>query len=999
MPGSLNPPISSEGPSAIAQPISQQRDKFEKMPSIVDSGIGTPISSEQSLSPQNSNKAGQSILKSALNAVEYNVSANSNSIFLYDSARYDGFGQDLSDDRVQLMQDRPGSGAAVSGYSRASQVATISVLINSQSLKNFIPTLKTYKEKSKLVLQVNTYERDSELNLKSGFTSILDAANQLENYTILLSATAQDIVNNSQLAYEIPGNVIHAFDGIYAAREKSALDQVKPPSTAVTFHSASPVTKALVVPASDISNALLSSLDSSYGLVVIHKLRPLSMKALSDSIPSSIENLLVYNEEKAQGVLLNDVVSAVFNAQRKIKVNAFSDITPFLSSQEATSKSCVFVEQPDQVSADLVGLLFSQNKQLSTKIQTAYDHFIGQTGLALSHIKIGKEVQESALTLPTESSVDFLNVNISSLKATNVFEYVKKGGIVLLDGPLQSPEEVPAKLPYADKKTIIEKGIRVWAVDSAAISEEHQSVATLIAFLLLFTSSVPRLPESIKSLVRAFLPDVTNLDSIIENTEESLYEAIVDESSWLALQPGKEIKPDNRLVGISFNGLSQTAVGTKEEQLNDKVKAIKGSWVEPAWQLLFNESFTTGEDVYERPLATLKPSLPEDTYLVTVKETRRLTPDDYDRNVFHISFDTNGTDLKYEIGEALGVYGHNDINEVKDFLSWYGLPENGVINVQHDNGKVETRSVLQVFQQDIDIFGKPPKSFLASLEEYATSREEQRALRFISSAEGSSTFKKLSEIDTLTYADVLRKFPTAKPPVEELIHLIGEIHPRHYSIASANAVVGNQVDLLIVTVEWATPSGSPRYGQCTRYLAGLEVGTKVAVSIKPSVMKLPERDDAPIIMAGLGTGAAPFRAFIQYRAWQREQGIDVGPLVYYFGSRYRSAEYLYGEELEAYLSAGVLTHMGLAFSRDGKGKVYIQHKMMEDKKILHKMLSRKSEGGDEGSFFLCGPTWPVPDVYEALCGSYIEAGGKTREDAENSIEDMKEDERYVLEVY
>lgn len=32
--------------------------------------------------------------------------------------------------------------------------------------------------------------------------------------------------------------------------------------------------------------------------------------------------------------------------------------------------------------------------------------------------------------------------------------------------------------------------------------------------------------------------------------------------------------------------------------------------------------------------------------------------------------------------------------------------------------------------------------------------------------------------------------------------------------------------------------GARRYGQCTRYLAGLEIGQKVTVSIKPSVMKV-----------------------------------------------------------------------------------------------------------------------------------------------------------------
>lgn len=59
-------------------------------------------------------------------------------------------------------------------------------------------------------------------------------------------------------------------------------------------------------------------------------------------------------------------------------------------------------------------------------------------------------------------------------------------------------------------------------------------------------------------------------------------------------------------------------------------------------------------------------------------------------------------------------------------------------------------------------------------------------------------------------------------------------------------------------------------------------------------MQLPVLDSAPIIMAGLGTGAAPFRAFIQERAYQKSLGKDIGPLLYYFGSRHRSKEYLYG---------------------------------------------------------------------------------------------------------
>lgn len=53
----------------------------------------------------------------------------------------------------------------------------------------------------------------------------------------------------------------------------------------------------------------------------------------------------------------------------------------------------------------------------------------------------------------------------------------------------------------------------------------------------------------------------------------------------------------------------------------------------------------------------------------------------------------------------------------------------------------------------------------------------------------------------------------------------------------------------------------------------------------------------------------------------------------------------------------------------------------------------------KGQFYLCGPTWPVPDVYEALVGSVVGAKGVERKRAEEMIEEWKEEERYVLEVY
>jgi len=146
-------------------------------------------------------------------------------------------------------------------------------------------------------------------------------------------------------------------------------------------------------------------------------------------------------------------------------------------------------------------------------------------------------------------------------------------------------------------------------------------------------------------------------------------------------------------------------------------------------------------------------------------------------------------------------------------------------------------------------------------------------------------------------------------------------------------------------------------------------------------------------MAGLGTGAAPFRAFLQHKAWLAEQGKEIGPVYYYFGSRHQSQEYLYGEEIEAFILDGVITRAGLAFSRDGPKKVYIQHKMLEDSETLARMLHEQN-----GVFYLCGPTWPVPDVYEALVNALSKYKGMDISAAGEYLEGLKEEERYVLEV-
>jgi len=305
--------------------------------------------------------------------------------------------------------------------------------------------------------------------------------------------------------------------------------------------------------------------------------------------------------------------------------------------------------------------------------------------------------------------------------------------------------------------------------------------------------------------------------------------------------------------------------------------------------------------------------------------------------------------------------------------------------------------VFQLFQQYLDIFGRPSKRFYQALVKYAKDKKEQDKLTWIISENGKEDFKKRVE-ETTTFEDLLREFSSAKPPLEDLLELIPPIKPRHYSIASSMKMHPNSVHLLVVVDDWTTPSGKYRIGQCSGYLATLthpeSEDIYLTVSVAPSLMKLPPKHTQPVVMAGLGTGMAPFRAFIQERQFLANQGVEVGPMALYFGSRHRDKEYLYGEELEAYNASGLLKYLRLAFSRDQKDKVYIQHKLSNDKSEIHDLLVK-----DKGHFYLCGPTWPAGDVYDAIVKNFSEAGGMESNEAKQEVYKMKEEGRYVLEVY
>ncbi|KAK9240703.1 hypothetical protein V1525DRAFT_394713 [Lipomyces kononenkoae] len=679
-------------------------------------------------------------------------------------------------------------------------------------------------------------------------------------------------------------------------------------------------------------------------------------------------------------------VPAVAAIPDSLLANSFSSVASFNLLHGQDVSQFVFWSPDDSVLAYApakLAQLFSLDSNRNTGFISTFDN---QTlaGIVQSELRSSKRAIDASISVTNANVVVVNDDNIFS--NYNVVASLRHGGTLLIN-TTSNVEALGKKVPADIKKLLISKAIVVYTINlSEAVDGDDKTLASVAAQLAFLSVAAPA--ESVETYLGKlaclnYLGDDKHVAKISEISEkvQSLLTKL-EGATW-------DLNVEEEQIALPVFPVSDSFTPNEEKFINEPEPELD-SWQTAAKHLAFKEAYDYKSE--------LRPDLPVKNFVAKVQELKRLTPLSYDRNIFHIEFDITGTGLKYEIGEALGIHGQNDKELVEQFIRSYGLDGEGLVLVpsRDDSERFEYRTVFQVLLEDLDIFGKTPKKFYESLAEYAKDEKQKAHLLKIASAEGTEEFKKRGDDDTLTYADVLQEFDSAHPPFEDLIKIVNPLKRREYSIASSQKVHPNAVHLLIVVVDWVDSKGRKRYGQCSRYISQLKIGSEVVVSVKPSVMKLPPSPKQPIIMSGLGTGLAPFKAFVEEKAYQKSQGKDIGDIFLYLGSRHQKEEYLYGEFWEAHMAAGIVTHIGAAFSRDQPQKIYIQDRMRES---IDKLVPAYVQ--QEGVFYLCGPTWPVPDVtavLEDVIAKDAEIRG-VKVDTAKEVEELKEKNRYILEVY
>ena len=357
----------------------------------------------------------------------------------------------------------------------------------------------------------------------------------------------------------------------------------------------------------------------------------------------------------------------------------------------------------------------------------------------------------------------------------------------------------------------------------------------------------------------------------------------------------------------------------------------------------------------------------------TLLARQKITGRDSEKDVRHIEIDLTGSGLQYRAGDALGVWFENDPDVVDEILAAVSLKGDEPVNAG-GQGKTVREALLHDWE-----IGLNTPQFVQGYAEISGNPALKQA------AADASAYAAGNPI-----AGIVSQYPAALT-AEQLAGLLRPLAPRLYSISSAPEEVGEEVHLTVGVLRYEH-NGIPRTGAASSFLGGrLEEEGSVRVFVEENPrFRLPENPETPVIMIGAGTGVAPFRAFMQ----QRAANGDSGKNWLIFGNQHFTQDFLYQTEWQGWAKDGLLNKYDFAWSRDQEEKIYVQHKIREEAAELWQWLQQGAH------IYVCGDASRMAkDVEQALLDTIAEQGGLSADDADEYLDNLRQEGRYQRDVY
>jgi NADPH-ferrihemoprotein reductase len=433
---------------------------------------------------------------------------------------------------------------------------------------------------------------------------------------------------------------------------------------------------------------------------------------------------------------------------------------------------------------------------------------------------------------------------------------------------------------------------------------------------------------------------------------------------------------------------------------------------------------------------------------VKVVENRELRTTLDGGSTRHMEVDIHNSDVTYNTADNLAVLPENDdvtVTQLAEAMGWH-VADGFELKPSSSDFKLPFPtpcSVREALSSFCDLHGMPRRTSLKDWAPFASdSSEVERLLRMSGKTpEGKALFKSLIEDRKRSLFEIITvDFKSIKVPLDHFLHLAPRLQPRYYTISSSSNAHPKRIHLTVSVIEEERPDNAMFRGVCSGFLQKLELPTTSAASsgkrkqsldmntsskmrrvdegkdgkrapwpscrifVRPSSFRLPPNPETPIILVGPGTGIAPMRALLQERAYQKANGVSIGPVVLYFGCKNEACDYLYSDEVAQFQKDGVLSTLHLAISRPGyKGtpgtgqpKVYVQHLMKRDENATELWNLIDGQGG---YVYVCGGTLMGTDVGHAVVAVIEKYGKKSTQEAEKYLSNLKSQCRYVQELW
>ncbi|MGK2926359.1 MAG: diflavin oxidoreductase [Lysobacterales bacterium] len=320
-----------------------------------------------------------------------------------------------------------------------------------------------------------------------------------------------------------------------------------------------------------------------------------------------------------------------------------------------------------------------------------------------------------------------------------------------------------------------------------------------------------------------------------------------------------------------------------------------------------------------------------------VQRLQKITGLESTKEVYHLELSLAGSGIRYEPGDALGVWPLNSAESVKVVLGALGLEATQQVEVDG-----ERRSLQEWLVRHRELTRLAPDSVRAYAAHGRAALGQHGALARHLETLGEPGLR--SFIEQRQWIDLFEEYPVPLTALQ-LLGLLRPLSPRSYSIASSQAAVGDEVQLTVASL-YSNALGRRRTGVASDQLnRRLQPGDHVSVFLEAKRrFRLPADPAAPLIMIGAGTGVAPYRAFMQ----QLEAEGRAAKSWLIFGNPHLRTDFLYQREWLRWRAEGLLTRIDAAFSRDQAQKRYVQDIVSERAAELADWLERGAH------LYICG---------------------------------------------